>query len=199
MKNFEDQNQEVHEPDLTGTYSARDYMSWKLEGFMELIRGKVYKMAAAPLRQHQKVLRLLTKSFEKYFQLPCEIYFAPFDVYLIHPGENWKETANIFQPDLCVICDPSKLHDRGCMGSPDLVVEVLSSGTVAKDLGLKRDLYEEYGVKELWIVHPTEGTITVHVLENAKYRILPLYAKGQVVQSTIFPDLKVDLDEVFLI
>ncbi|NEN22764.1 Uma2 family endonuclease [Cryomorpha ignava] len=119
------------------------------------------------------------------------------DVYLIHPGEDWKETRNILQPDLFIVCDPSKIHDRGCFGAPDLVVEVRSPSTAAKDVGIKRDLYEEYGVKELWIVHPVEGTITEHILENEKYRILQLYAKGQIVQSLTFPDLRVDLEEVF--
>ncbi len=83
------------------------------------------------------------------------------------------------------------------MGAPDLVVEILSPSTAAKDLGAKRDLYEEYGVKEMWIVHPSEGTIAVHVLENGKYRILPIVAKGQSLQSPAFPDLKIDLNEVF--
>ena len=86
----------------------------------------------------------------------------------------------------------------GCIGSPDLVVEILSPGTASKDLGSKRDLYEEYGVKELWIVHPNEGTIIVHLLKNGKYYLLPVYAKGQTLQSPTFPDLEVVLNDVFI-
>lgn len=108
---------------------------------------------------------------EKYINLPCKVGLSLADVYLIHPGEDWKETRNILQPDLFIVCDPSKIHDRGCFGAPDLVVEVRSPSTAAKDVGIKRDLYEEYGVKELWIVHPVEGTITELILENEKYRI----------------------------
>lgn len=198
MKNHEDKSQEVQEPDLTGTYTARDYISWKTDELMELLKGKIFKMTPAPLRRHQKISAKLHLFLGPFFSQPCEVYYAPLDVYLIHPGEDWKETKNIVQPDLCVICDPEKLHDRGCMGAPDLVVEILSPGTAAKDLGLKRDLYEEYGVKELWIVHPVEGTITVHVLENGKYHILPIVARGRKLESPTFPDLEVDLDQVFI-
>ena len=149
------------------------------------------------MKQHQEVVGELYLQYRKSFQSPCKVYLAPFDVYLIHPGEDWKETQNIFQPDLFVTCHPEKVQNRGCIGAPELVVEILSPGTAAKDLGPKRDLYEEYGVKELWIVHPIEGTIIVHLLQNGKYHILPIYAKGQTLHSPTFPDLKVVLDDVF--
>jgi len=165
---MEDQNQKPEEPDLTGTYTARDYITWKTEELMELIRGKIFKMTPSPLWRHQEVLGELHLLFRKYIMNPCKVGLSQLDVYLIHPGEDWKDTKNIFQPDLCIICDPEKIHRRGCMGAPDLVVEILSPGTAAKDLGLKRDLYEEYGVKELWIVHPNDGTVVVHVLENGR-------------------------------
>ena len=193
-----DQNQKLEEPDLTGTYTARDYITWKTEELMELIRGKVFRMTPSPAKRHQQVSARIHLLIGPHFSLPCEVYYAPFDVYLIHPGEDWKETKNIVQPDLFITCDPKKLQTRGCMGAPDLVVEILSPGTAAKDLGPKRDLYEEYGVKELWIVHPIEGTITLYLLQNGKYHILQVYAKGQTLQSPTFPDLKVALDEIFI-
>lgn len=192
-----DKTNQVQEPTAMGTYTAVDYLSWKTDELMELIRGKVFKMSAAPARRHQRVSGKINLVLEGYFEQPCEVYYAPFDVYLVHPGENWAETKNIVQPDLCVICDSSKLVDPGCAGAPDLIVEILSPGTAAKDLGPKRDLYEEYGVKELWIVHPAVGTIALHVLENGKYRILPLLAKGQILKSPTFPDLQFNLDEAF--
>ena len=193
----EENRNQVQEPDMSGTYTARDYVSWKTDELMELIRGKIFKMTPSPLTKHQRVTAKLHLLLAHRVNLPCEVFLAPWDVYLIHPGENWKETKNIFQPDLCIVCNKEKIHDRGCIGAPELVVEILSPSTASKDVGLKRDLYEEYGVKELWMVHPSEGTITVHVLENGKYRILPLNVKGQTLQSPTFPDLKVNLDEVF--
>ena len=189
--------QQVEEPDLTGTYTARDYISWKTEELMELLRGRISKMSPSPSSVHQQIVMNLGSALHIHFKRNCLVFPSPYDVYLIKPGENWKDTKNIFQPDLCVVCDTSKIYDRGCMGAPDLVVEVLSPSTAAKDLGTKRDLYEEYGVKEMWIIHPQDATVVVHILENGKYRIMPIYAKGQIIKSPTFPDLKVDLNEVF--
>lgn len=197
MKKYENQNPEVQEPDLTGTYTARDYISWKTEELMEIIRGKIFKMSAAPSSGHQIISSELNDILKAYFSPRCTVFYAPFDVYLIHPGEDWKETKNIVEPDLCVICDPEKIDDRGCIGVPDLVVEILSPSTRTRDLGAKRDLYEEYGVKEMWIVHPRDATIAVHVLESGNYRITSLVTNDQSFQSPTFPDLKVDLNEVF--
>ncbi len=182
---------------MSGTYTARDYISWKTDELIELIRGKIFKMAPGPSSRHQRVDMRLGTILDLHFHRRCEVYSAPFDVYLIHAGEEWQETKNIVQPDLCVICDKEKIHARGCMGTPDLVVEILSPNTAKKDVGKKRELYEEYGVRELWIVHPIEGTVLVHVLENGHYRLLPLVVKGQTLLSSTFPDLKVNLDEVF--
>lgn len=197
MKEYKDQTSEVNEPDLTGTYSATEYLSWKTDELMELIRGKIFKMTPTPVWRHQEILGEFYLLFRKFVKKPCRVGLSPIDVFLFHPGEDWKMTKNIFQPDLCIICDPKKIQRRGCIGAPDLVVEVLSPGTAKKDLGLKRDIYQEYGVKELWIVHPNDETVVVHVLENAKYKILPIVAKGQFVQSPTFHDLQFDLDLVF--
>ena len=197
MLEREDKNQQLSEPSAAGFYTARDYLSWQTEELMELIRGKIFKMSPGPRRIHQRIVMDLGTILNLSFRHTCETYSAPFDVYLIHPGEDWKETRNIVQPDLCVICDPKKLHDRGCIGAPDLVVEILSPGTAAKDLGPKRELYLEYGVKEMWIVHPTEETITIHVLENGKFHILPILARGQILQSPTFSQLSFLVDEAF--
>ncbi len=197
MKETEEQPQKLEEPSAAGTYTARDYFSWKTEELMELIRGKIFKMSPAPTSNHQRIVWKLIVALDRFLTKKCEIFPAPFDVYLIHSGKNWKETKNVVQPDLCVICDPAKIEEKGCIGAPDLVVEILSPSTAAKDVGKKRDLYEEYGVKELWIVHPTEGTILIHVLEDGKYRLLPLLAGGQILKSETFPELQFNLDEVF--
>ena len=197
MTKHEDKDQQVSDPTAPRYYTAREYLSWKTEELMELIRGKVFKMSPGPRRIHQRIVMDLGTILNLNFRESCEVYSAPFDVYLIHPGEDWKETRNIVQPDLCVICDPEKLHDRGCIGAPDLVVEILSPGTAAKDLGPKRELYLEYGVKEMWIVHPSEETITVHVLQNGAYHILPIFARGQIIKSPTFPQLSFEVDAAF--
>lgn len=193
----QDEYEQVSEPSLSGSYTARDYLSWKTDELMELIRGKIFKMSPGPRRRHQQVLGKLHLLTAPGIKPPCEIYLAPFDVYLVHPGEDWRETRNILQPDICIICDPEKLHERGCCGAPDLVVEILSPGTAGKDLGPKRDLYQEYGVKELWIIHPTEETVVIHVLQDGEYHILPILARGQTLKSPTFPQLTFLVDEAF--
>ncbi len=197
MKSPEDEYPQVSEPSLSGTYTARDYLTWKTDELMELIGGKIFKMTPAPRRIHQRIVMDLGTILNLNFRPKCQVYSAPFDVYLVHLGENWKDTSNIVQPDLCVICDLAKLHDRGCIGAPDLIVEILSPGTAGKDLGPKRDLYQEYGVKELWIVHPTEETITIHVLKDEKYHILPILARGQTLESPTFPQFTFLVDNAF--
>ncbi|MDZ7847021.1 MAG: Uma2 family endonuclease [Owenweeksia sp.] len=149
----DDRTSEVHEPDLSGTYTAKDYITWQVDELLELIRGKIFKMSPSPLVNHQRVhsrlhLQMAAKPRHKD---KCEIFQAPLDVYLIHPGEDWQETQNIVEPDLFIVCDPSKINRRGCMGAPDFVVEILSPGTSKKDASLKMELYEEYGVREYWI------------------------------------------------
>jgi Uma2 family endonuclease len=188
----------VSEPDYAGEYTAGDYIKWTFEGLYELIRGTVYKMSPAPNADHQRVSSNLVHSFHKNFEgRSCEIFHAPFDVYLIHAGEDWQKAKNILEPDLCVICDKNKIKHRGCIGAPDLVVEILSPSTAKRDTNNKFFLYEEYGVREYWIVHPRDQTVLVNVLENGKYKTLRLLTKGQMLQSTTFPFLTVDLAAVF--
>ena len=197
MKNSENQYLDLQDPALAGTYTARDYLKTEPDSFMELIRGTLYRPGRGASMSHQITSGNIAFILQKYFAGRCEVYFAPLDVYMFHPGEDWMDTHNVLQPDILVICDASKLHELGCMGSPDLVVELLMPETAARDLGLKLAIYEEYGVKELWIVHPRDFTVVIHLLVNGKYKIVSLLAKGQILQSPTFPDLKIDLDEVF--
>lgn len=192
-----DKTNEVQLPGAPGALTAREYQDTEPDSFMELINGTLYIPTRGASFYHQTALGNLSVILHRHFKGRFEVYFAPLDVYMIRPGEDWMETRNVFQPDLLVVCDSSKLHDIGCIGVPDLLVEVLMAETASRDLGPKRDLYEEYGVKELWIVHPAVGTIALHVLENGKYRILPLLAKGQILKSPTFPDLQFNLDEAF--
>ena len=86
------------------------------------------------------------------------MYIAPFDVRLINFKESTKDNqvTTVVQPDLCVICDQNKLDDKGCIGSPDLIIEILSPGNSKHEMDIKFDLYQENGVLEYWIVNPME-------------------------------------------
>ena len=112
-----------------GIYTYADYLTWKFEETVELIKGKIYRMAA-PARYHQGISRQLCGKFFNYFdEKPCKFYDAPFDVRLYDRRKSKRANKDIYtvvQPDICVVCDPSKLDDKGCIGAPDLIIEILS-------------------------------------------------------------------------
>lgn len=181
--------------DLNKTYTYADYLLWKFQERVELLRGRIFKMSPAPARIHQRIAQRVNLKLVKYFAVnPCEVYFAPFDVRLPRSS---GETFTVVQPDLCVICDPAKLDDRGCNGAPDLVVEILSPGNSAKEMGIKFDLYEEAGVKEYWIVQPESKAILIYVLRDGKYIGLQPISLGNIAKSQTFPGLEISADEVF--
>lgn len=181
--------------DLSKNYTYADYLLWKFKERVELFKGKIFTMSPAPTRIHQKVSRNINRLFDLYFYgKPCEVYYAPFDVRL--PNKN-GEVVTVVQPDLCVICDESKLDDKGCTGAPNLVVEIVSPGNSVREMKNKLNLYEEAGVLEYWVVHPTEKSVFVYFLENGKYQSLRPIFEGDIFSSVIFPDLKIDTQKIF--
>ena len=104
--------------DLTKTYSYADYLKWQFQERVELIKGFILKMSPTPSMAHQTVVNNLTGIFYINFRLtPCRVFQAPFDVRLPIPSA--KKDSTVVQPDLCIICDESKLDVRGCNGTPD--------------------------------------------------------------------------------
>jgi len=186
--------------DLKGSYTYADYLLWQFKDRVELIKGKIFKMSPAPSSYHQDISWILSREIDKFFRkTKCKMYAAPFDVRLI----NFKETTadnkivSVVQPDLCVICDRNKIDERGCIGAPDLIIEILSSGNSKKEMDIKYDLYEENGVLEYWIVNPSEKTISIFILQNDKYiGIKPLIYDSKLVSPT-FPNLKFAVKKIF--
>lgn len=155
-------------------------------------------MSPAPTSKHQYIIPIIATGFYQVVKgSKCRLFVAPFDVTL--PIENEKGEFNtVVQPDICVICDPSKITDKGCHGAPDLIVEVVSKSSVKRDLHEKYAIYEQSRVKEYWIVHPNDKTLSVFVLnEEGKYVPHKPLTYGDKVRSTLFPGLEIDLDEVF--
>ncbi|MFZ3371489.1 MAG: type II toxin-antitoxin system prevent-host-death family antitoxin, partial [Desulfitobacteriaceae bacterium] len=180
-------------------FTYHDYLSWQDEIRCELIDGNVFDMTPAPSRLHQSVLGELHALFHNYFKgKSCKIYTAPFDVRLPQAHESDEETSTVVQPDLVVVCDPKKLDDRGCKGTPDLVIEVVSPSTMRKDLKTKFHLYERAGVREYWIVHPEQQIISIfHLTAELKYGRPDTYTVPDTYSVGIFPDLNIDLTSVF--
>lgn len=175
-------------------YTYADYVSWKFSDYVELLKGKIYRMAA-PSRKHQLVSRqLFTPISQHLWRRVCETYHAPFDVRL----SKSDGTISVVQPDICVICDPSKLDDAGCNGAPDLIIEILS-GNTKKEMKIKYAIYEEAGVKEYWLVSLVDKTILQYILgENGKYSASRPLTDEDTIVTSILPDLEISLEDVFI-
>ncbi|MDG6275058.1 Uma2 family endonuclease [Glaesserella parasuis] len=181
--------------DLNGSYSYGDYLKWKFQERVEIIKGKIMAMSPAPNRLHQRISMKLTKAFlDVFVNHQCELYVAPFDVRF--PDSNGK-IKTVVQPDLCVICDSNKLDEKGCIGAPDLIVEILSPGNSKREMKDKYELYQEQGVSEYWIVRPEEQHIQIYVLENGRYIGVQPVVEGDVVTSIKFPALSFDTSGLY--
>ena len=188
------------ELDLEKKYSYADYLTWMFQEKLELIKGRIFKMSPAPSRYHQQVSMELTgilwNAFKKH---SCNLYAAPFDVRLLDKKKstNDNEIFTVVQPDLCVICDEKKLDDRGCLGAPDLVIEILSPGNSNKEMKYKFDLYQEAGVQEYWIVNPENKTLFIYILKEEKFIGMHPLIEEDTIQSHLFPELDFKLEEIF--
>jgi Uma2 family endonuclease len=127
------------------------------------------------------------------------MYAAPFDVRLINYKKSTidNQILTVIQPDICVICDKSKIDAKGCIGAPDLIIEILSPGNSKKEMGIKFNLYEENCVKEYWIVDPTEHAVFVYSLQNDKYIGLKPAINGECIKSPLFDDLNFEVEKIF--
>lgn len=171
-------------------YTSEDYWSLPEGQRAELIDGRLYNMAP-PSRIHQKILGALYARIHHHIEMnlgSCEIYPAPFAVNLDAEDKNWVE------PDISVICDKSKLTDRGCSGAPDLVVEIVSPASRKMDYSTKNALYSDAGVREYWIVDPEKERVTVYYYEEDAAPTL--YTFEQPISVGIFKDLKITISEL---
>ncbi len=186
--------------DPAGIYSYADYLLWQFQERVELLKGRLFPMAA-PNTKHQRYSQRLSLTIGNYLSgKSCELFVAPFDVRLPdskHKPKFDRDIYTVVQPDLCVVCDPDKLDDRGCLGAPDLVVEILSPGNTQKETDNKFRLYEEAGVREYWIVDPTDQFVLVYVLRNGEFIGLQPVSENKLLTSTVLPDLKINLAGVF--
>lgn len=144
------------------TYTTDDIYALPEGQRAELINGVIYDMAP-PNRIHQEIVTNFSSEIRDYIKNnngSCKVYVSPFAVFLNADDKTYVE------PDISVICDPSKLDDRGCNGAPDWVIEVASPGTKRIDYGIKLFKYRSSGVREYWIVNPLTKTVNVYDLER---------------------------------
>lgn len=182
--------------DLSKQYTYADYLTWQLKERVELIKGFIHRMSPAPRTLHQEVSGIIHGNLFAYLRKKsCKVYAAPFDVRFIDDDGVIRDTV---QPDLSVICDLGKLDHLGCLGAPDLVVEILSPSSAQRDLKYKYDLYRLNCVKEYWVVHPEEKTLLIYTLGiDGEYIPSRLFTRGDVVQSNVLKGFTLDLNDVF--
>ncbi len=189
---------ELAELDLNKVYSYADYFKWQFDERVELIKGKIFKMSPAPNFDHQVLAGEIYRALGNFLaKQKCRTFIAPFDVRLPKKSTEDKDIYTVLQPDVCVVCDPTKHDKKGCIGAPDIVVEVLSPGNNAKELKNKFDIYEESGVKEYWIVSPQDKTFLVNTLVGGRYITSRPMASGDIVTTSILPGFSMDLKELF--
>ena len=189
--------------DLNKRYSYADYRTWMDDVRRELFDGFIKLMTPAPSRMHQKISTNLTSICWNFLRnKSCEVYHAPSDVRF--PKDKKAKTDEqiytVLQPDVYIICDLTKMDDMGCLGAPDLVIEIISPKNSQRDTRDKFEIYQKHGVREYWIVSPNDKTVNVFVLdEKGKFQFKGLYAGDDKIPVNIFNgDLKIDLLEVFL-
>jgi len=188
--------------DLNKRYTYADYLTWLDDQSRELINGFIKIMSPAPRLNHARVNTKILLNLGNIIMRNkgiCEVFTAPFDVRFPKQGETaYDKIDTVVQPDICVVCDLSKLDERGCCGAPDMIVEILSPSSFKKDFNEKFTLYEESGVKEYWIVHPKEKAIHVFLLqENGKYDPGTLYEWEGQVPVHIFNNQSIDMADIF--
>ncbi len=213
-KEYKRLDEEDQEPDIvkepamaygysTKRYSYADYLTWIDDKAREIINGIVKLMSPAPTNTHAQISSNLVYTFESYIRKKkgkCKVRHAPFDVRLPRNNETDNDKIHtVVQPDICVICDLSKLDERGCLGAPDLVVEIQSPSTAAYDLKEKFTAYEIAGVQEYWVVFPGINSITIFKLqENRRYDSGTVYEFEGKIHSKVLKELKVDLKDIFI-
>ncbi|RBQ02855.1 Uma2 family endonuclease [Pedobacter miscanthi] len=190
---------QFNELDASLTYSYASYLNWLFPERVELIAGRIFKMSPSPSRVHQEVAGSIFLNLGNFLKdKHCKVYSAPFDVRFPKESKADKDVYTVLQPDICVVCDKSKLDARGCIGAPDLVVEVLSPGNTRMELLNKYRVYEEFGVKEYWVVSQSDKNILIYTSnEEGKFQPSKIFTLSEKITSSVLPGFELELDEVF--
>lgn len=190
---------EFNDIDASLTYSYANYLNWLFKDRVELIKGKIFKMNPLPSSTHQEIVGHVFRKFGNFLEKKaCKVYISPFDVRFPKESKADKNVFTVLQPDICIICDKSKLDDRGCIGAPDLVIEVLSPGNNKMELLYKYKVYEEFGVKEYWLVSQSDQSILIYTLNDlGKFMPSKLFTLSEKVTSSVLPGFELSLDDVF--
>ena len=181
-------------------FTYADYLTWPDGERWEIIDGEAIAMCPAPGMRHQLISGELFRQLANHLKgKPCKAFAAPFDVRLSErTGLTDEKIETVVQPDIIVVCDKSKLDDKGCKGAPDLVIEILSPSTSKMDMQNKFFLYQRVGVKEYWLVHPSDKTLMVFRRNDQnEFGRADMYASDDTVSVPLLGELIIDLNDVF--
>lgn len=180
-------------------YTYGDYLTWSDDERWEIIDGEAFDMTPAPATLHQEISgNLFGLLWNFLHEKPCKVFHAPFDVRLPMGNEADENVKTVVQPDIVIICDEKKMDERGVRGAPDIAIEILSPSTASRDHILKRRLYERHGVKEYWVIDPTNRIMHVYRARAAGTfdGFEPLDDQA-VLETPLLPGLSIRLAEVF--
>ena len=182
-------------------------LAYQEELLEERINGEIVAMSPRPTFNHNRVASRIYRLFENYLDgQTCTAIADGTDLYLTE-----KDT---FVPDMMVVCDRDKIKSDGVHGAPDLVVEVLSHSTANRDRGYKKDLYAKCGVREYWIVNPTDRSVEVYLSKGTDfvfdhvYSLYPDFVLEKMTEAeragvtthfkcSLYDDLDIALEEIF--
>jgi len=191
MYNDNDNDLEVNEaqPDYNRLYTIEEYYKIREDIRAELYEGYLVVMESPTLRHQGMITEFIAQLYTFLKGKKCKIYTSP-GVHL------FSKEATIFEPDIVVVCEKSKLGKRNVEGTPDFVVEILSPSTTRMDRKLKFDKYQKAGVKEYWIIDPDRCLLEANLLINNKY-VTTVYTETENAPITTLNNFEINLTEVF--
>jgi Uma2 family endonuclease len=184
----------AHGQPRSGEFCYADYLAWPEGERWQLLDGHAYAVAP-PSTAHQRVVFELGRQIGNQLQgKPCQGFSAPMGVRLPDGDEADKDIRTVFEPDLLVVWDASRIDARGVRGAPDFIIEVLSPSTAAFDLVDKRQRYERAGVGELWLIDPVSSVLTVYRREGEQFTAADIrVGQGRLAVQSV-PGLVLELD-----
>ena len=191
---------DISQLDPNAQYTYADYLLWKFKERVELLKGKL-RLMSAPNVRHQRISGKIYGPIWLFLkQQQCDVFAAPFDVRIPLPAskQTGSKVNTVVQPDICIICDRTMLDEQGCIGAPNLIVEILSPGNSKKEMREKYELYEESGVTEYWVVFPSEQVLQRYILnDQGIYQAQLPNVEGDMVNITFLPGFELSVGELF--
>ncbi|MDH4127606.1 MAG: Uma2 family endonuclease [Spirochaetota bacterium] len=172
-------------------WTYKDYTTLDDDKRHEILEGELIEMAPAPNYFHQNISKKIFRVLDLYVENHNlgEIQYSPIDVIF--------DDHNTLQPDIIYISNDNKkiIKEKGVFGTPDLVIEILSQSTIAKDREIKFSIYEKFKVNEYWIIDPENKSVDVFCLETNNFS---LHASSKdKIKSKLFPNLEILLKDIF--